>query len=94
MHVMSLNSPLLYADCQSLPLHMPPPRPAANIRQMPLCEPAAMGIMDALFRNGKDALLSEEELLDRAIGRRMSTVRRVAFEMRAVKGRDAPLQRC
>jgi hypothetical protein len=53
-----------------------------------------MGIMDALFRNGKDALLSEEELLDRAIGRRMSTVRRVAFEMRAVKGRDAPLQRC
>jgi hypothetical protein len=53
-----------------------------------------MGIMDALFRDGKDALLGEEELLDRAIGRRMSAVRSVAFEMRTVKGRDASLQSC
>ena len=90
MHVISLNSALLYADGQPLPLCALPPS-AANIRQVPLCESATVGIVDALFRDGENALLGEEKLLDGAIGRRMSAVRGVAFEVRAVKGRDAPL---
>lgn len=93
MHVISLNSALLYADGQPLPLCAPSPL-VANIRQMPLCESAAVGVMDALFRDGEDALLGEEKLLDRTVGRRMSAVRSVAFEVRAVEGRDAPLRRC
>lgn len=93
MHIISLNSALLYADGQPLPL-CTLSLSAANIRQVPLCESAAVGIVDALFRDGENPLLGEEELLDGAIGRRMSAVRGVAFEVRAVEGRDAPLRRC
>jgi len=61
------------------------------VRQVPLCESAAVGIVNALFRDGENALLGEEELLDGAIGRRMSAVRGIAFEVRAVERRDTPM---
>ena len=57
----------------------------SNLRQMPLCKPATEGVMDALLRDGEDTLFREEELLDRAISKRMSTVRGVALEMRAIE---------
>lgn len=58
---------------------------------MPMCEAAPVGVVDALLGDGEDALVSEEKLLNRAVGRRVSTVRGISFEVRSIKGRDPSL---
>lgn len=44
-----------------------------------------MGIVNALFRNGQDAFVGEEELLDRAIACCVRAVRGVTLKMGSVK---------
>ena len=58
---------------------------------MPLCKPTAVGVVNGVLRNGKNALLCEKELLNGAVGQRMSAVGRVSFEVRTEEGRDASL---
>jgi hypothetical protein len=90
MHFKSVNSALLDASSQHC-LYVFSPFIIPNIRQMPLCKPTTVGVVNAVLRNGKNALLGEEKLLDGAVGGRMTTVGRVAFEVRAEEGRDASL---
>jgi hypothetical protein len=58
---------------------------------MPLCEPTAVGVVNALLRDRKNALLGEEKLLDRSFGKLVPTVGRIFFEMRAVERSHASL---
>lgn len=66
-------------------------RACTNIRQMPMCEAAPVGVVDALLGDREDTLVSEEKLLNRAVGRRVSAVRGISFEVRSVKGCDPSL---
>lgn len=61
---------------------------------MPLCYAAPVGVVYALFRDREDALLGEEELLDRPFGRSMTAVGGVSLESCAVERGNAPLHRC
>lgn len=65
-----------------------------NVREVPLCYAAPVRVVDTLLRNGQDALLGEEELLDRPVGGGMAAVRGVAFERWAVERGNAPLYGC
>lgn len=56
-----------------------------------MCEAAPVGVMDALLGDGEDALVGEEELLNRAVGRRVSAIRGISFKVRSIKGRDPSL---
>ena len=58
---------------------------------MPVSEAATVRVVNALFRDGKNALVGEEKLLNGPIGRSMSTVRGISLEVWAVEGRDPPL---
>lgn len=64
-----------------------------DVRQVPLCDAASVSVVNALLRDGQDALLGEEELPDWAFGGGMGTVRSVSLESGAVEGSDAPLYR-
>lgn len=73
MHLRSLKSGLLYVTCQ----HVLLPLAAvvlSNVRQVPLGQAASMRVVNALSRNGEDALVGEEELLHRAVGCGMAAV--------------------
>jgi hypothetical protein len=56
----------------------------SNVHQVPLCQAAAVGVVDALPRDGEDPLIREEELLDRAVGGCMGAIRGIAFELGAI----------
>lgn len=92
MHLKSLNSALLYNHRQPLLVYAAPLSFAdANIRQMPVSEAATVRVVNALFRDGEDALVGEEKLLDGPIGRSMSAVRGISLEVWSVEGRDPAL---
>ena len=62
-----------------------------NVRQVPLRYPTTYGEMCALLRNGEDALLGEEELLDGAFASCMSAIRGITLEARAIEGGNSSL---
>jgi hypothetical protein len=72
MHLRSLNSELLFIEnqrCVSSSILL-----MSDVRQMPLCQAATMSIVNALSRDGEDALIGKEELLNGAVGGRMAAV--------------------
>jgi hypothetical protein len=91
MHFRSLKSALLHAEISSYSYVLAAPLLYRNIRQVPLCKPAAVGVVNALPRDRKNALVGEQKLLDGAIGGRMSPVGCIALEMVTKEGCDASL---
>jgi hypothetical protein len=55
-----------------------------DVRQMPLCQTTAVRVVNALSRDGDDALVREQELLNGTVGRCVAAIRRVSFELWAV----------
>jgi hypothetical protein len=58
---------------------------------MPLCDTATVRVVNALLRDGEDALFGDEELLDGAFGGGVCAVGRVALERGAVERRNSAL---
>jgi hypothetical protein len=65
-----------------------------DIRQMPLCQAAAVGVVNALPRDREDASVGEQKLFDGTFGGCMGAIRGVALELWAIEGRDATLSEC
>lgn len=94
MHFRSLKSGLLWPVCQQVTFDSEVLSATPNVRQVPLCKSAAVRVVDALPRHGKDAFVGEQELLNGAFGGRMTAKRGVAFELRSVEGADPALSEC
>lgn len=63
--------------------------PGGNIREVPLCQTSAGGVMHALLGDGQDSFVGEEQLLhgtNGAIARCMAAIRSIALESGAVEG--------
>jgi len=90
MHLRSLKSTLLCASNQQLRDRVHGSL-VYDIRQMPLCKPTTVGVMNALFGYRKDPFIREQELLYRPVGSRMPAIRRISLEVRPVKGCNSAL---
>jgi hypothetical protein len=90
MHFRSLKSGFLRATYQHT-LPFPSSAQFSNVRQVPLGQAAAVGVMNALPGDGDDALIGEEELLYGAIGGCMAAIRGIAFELWTIQRSHASL---